>query len=128
MFETEASVRQSIAVLSGDISQIHEQMRRLNEVRSTLQGQESEMISYQDEFKQPELDSSTWYGKYANEFEEIRTSEVYEKYTDVTSSTFSTYYSQIERAQQFLSTQLELKSQQLQNRRNQLQHMQSQQV
>ncbi|WP_368504942.1 DUF5082 family protein [Alkalihalophilus sp. As8PL] len=128
MFETEASVRQSIAILSGDISQIHEQMRRLNEVRSTLQGQESEMISYQDEFKQPELDSSTWYGKYATEFEEIRTSEVYEKYTEVTSSTFTTYYSRIEMAQQFLSTQLEMKSQQLQNRRNQLQHMQSQQV
>ncbi|ADC50610.1 hypothetical protein BpOF4_12795 [Alkalihalophilus pseudofirmus OF4] len=128
MFETEATVRQSIAILSNDISQIQEQLLRLNEARAKLESQEAEMTAFQGQFLLPELNSNTWAGKYAAEFETIRTSKVYEQYNDLTSSSFSTYYRQIEMAQNFLSVQLESKTQQLQNRRNQLEQLQKQEA
>ncbi|MBU7594388.1 YwqH-like family protein [Metabacillus halosaccharovorans] len=72
-----------------------EQLQRLQDCQSQLQGIKQEYLNYNQTVTTPELTSTTWQGSLANKFEDIRTEGILVSYQDLESTQLSNAFSTI---------------------------------
>ncbi|WP_054712624.1 DUF5082 family protein [Bacillus sp. JCM 19041] len=77
------SFRQRISLLESGIVEDQERLSRLRSCRARLIGQESIMSHSNTKFKEPVLTQATWAGKQADQFEDLRETEVVSPYQDL---------------------------------------------
>lgn len=78
--------RQRITTLENGIADEQERIRRLQSCRARLIGQESIMSHASTKFKEPVLTQATWGGKHADQFEDLRDTEVVTPYQELLDS------------------------------------------
>jgi hypothetical protein len=72
-----------------------EQLHRLQDCQSQLQGIKQEYLNYNHSIVTPELTSTTWQGSLSDKFEGIRTEGILGSYQDLASTQLSNAFSTI---------------------------------
>lgn len=73
----------TIDMIGAALTSKRRDLERLRQALIKLKSNESDFISNRPLTEKPELTARTWYGKHANEFEDIRSNEVIPKYEDL---------------------------------------------
>ncbi|HZH61337.1 MAG TPA: DUF5082 family protein [Metabacillus sp.] len=72
-----------------------EQLHRLQDCQSQLQGIKQEYLNFNNSVITPELTSTTWQGSLADKFEVIRIEGIFRSYQDLESTQLSNVFSTI---------------------------------
>ncbi|KAA0566059.1 DUF5082 domain-containing protein [Bacillus sp. CH30_1T] len=72
-----------------------EQLQRLQECQSKLQGNKQEFSSYRESITKPELSAFTWQGTLASKFDEIRLEGMLHYFTEIENNQFSEVFSML---------------------------------
>jgi len=88
----------TIDLISSALTSKRRDLARLRQALRELRSNQTEFISSRTLTEEPELTPSTWHGKHANEFKDIRSNEVIPSYEDLYNKQLAQAISDIESA------------------------------
>lgn len=77
------------------LRQKENEVERLIQCRSSLEGTQQEFYDNEEKCLEPELSLHTWHGNHASDFQEIRESGIHESYLDIAGNQFSRVFQAI---------------------------------
>ncbi|MFC4025268.1 DUF5082 family protein [Oceanobacillus longus] len=91
----------------GLLREKREQLQRLQDCQSKLQGYKQEFSSFIGPIMNPELSTFTWQGTLAKKFEEIRMEGMLHSYTDIENNQFNEVFSMLSNKMQHLRSEIQ---------------------
>lgn len=74
--------------LYAELARLREQLRRLQECHTKLTKKQTEFFENEHLITKPDLTSTTWFGKLANTFDDIRVYGILDSFQEIESSQF----------------------------------------
>ncbi|WP_113926839.1 DUF5082 family protein [Bacillus sp. P14.5] len=91
----------------GLLREKRDQLQRLQDCSSKLQGNQQEFSVYRERITNPELSASTWRGSLADKFDEIRLQGMLHYFTDIETTQFSEVFSMLNSKMQSLNYEIQ---------------------